>query len=133
MACAREGSSILPKMWEDRSGKVLGLVWTPWDSVRLRIASTHWNVPGKYVPRGELFFFLMQKEPVASNEVVPNPYVSAETLEAFALTGLHAPSGSRKCRGIRWQSASGFGRHVEARLSCEPEMVQLVFDKCHFL
>ena len=27
-----------------------------WDSVRLRTASTHWNVPGKYGPHGELFF-----------------------------------------------------------------------------
>ena len=36
---------------------------------RLRTASTHWNVPGKYGPHGELFFFLIQKEPmVASNQ-----------------------------------------------------------------
>ena len=26
-----------------------------WDSVRLRTASTHWNVPGKNGPHGELF------------------------------------------------------------------------------
>ena len=38
------------------------------DVVRLRTASTHWNVPGKYGPHGELFFFL-RKEQVASNEV----------------------------------------------------------------
>ena len=31
----------------------------PWDSVRLRTASTHWNVPRKYGPHGELFFFLL--------------------------------------------------------------------------
>ena len=35
----------------------------PMESVCLRTASVEWNVPGKYGPRGELFFFLMQKEP----------------------------------------------------------------------
>ena len=39
-----------------------------WDIVRLRTASTHWNVPGKYGPHGELLFFLIQKEPA----IVPN-------------------------------------------------------------
>ena len=54
-----------------------------WDSVRLRTASTHWNVPG-YGPHGELFFFLIKKElVVASNEVLPNP-----------------------CLWIKWQSVS---------------------------
>ena len=40
--------------------------------MRLRTASMHWNVPGKYGPHGELFFFLIKKEQmvVASNEVV---------------------------------------------------------------
>ena len=62
----------------------------PWDSVRLRTASTHWNVPGKYGPHGELSFFLMKKEQVVgSNEVLPNPVVSAETLKACAVTGPH--------------------------------------------
>ena len=54
----------------------------PWDSARLRTASTHWNVPGKYGPHGELFFFLIKKEQVVtSNEVLPNPLVSTETLK----------------------------------------------------
>ena len=39
---------------------------------------------------GELFFFLIKKEQVvASNEVLPNPCVSAETPKACALIGLH--------------------------------------------
>ena len=43
-------------------------------SVRLRTASTHWNVPGKYGPLGELFFSLIEKEQlVASNEVLSHP------------------------------------------------------------
>ena len=36
----------------------------PWDCVRLRTAFTHWNVPKKYGPYGEFFFFLLKKEPV---------------------------------------------------------------------
>ena len=45
-------------IWED--------VWPyldPVNSVCLRTASMGWNVPGKYGPHGELFFFLIQKEP----------------------------------------------------------------------
>ena len=62
----------------------------PWDGVRLRTASTRWNVPGKYGPHGELFFFIMKKrQVVASNEVLPNPCVSAKTVTACALIGLH--------------------------------------------
>ena len=34
----------------------------PMDSVCLRTASMERNVPGKYGPHGELFFFLIQKE-----------------------------------------------------------------------
>ena len=36
--------------------------------MRLRTASTHWNVPGKYGPHGELLFLLIQKKP----EMVPD-------------------------------------------------------------
>ena len=47
----------------------------PWDSVRLRTASTHWNVPGKKGPHSELFFLLIKKEQVvASSEVLPKPF-----------------------------------------------------------
>ena len=62
----------------------------PWDSVRLRTASTCWNVPRKCGPHGELFFFLLRKEPVgASDDEASNPFVSAETLKACGLIGLH--------------------------------------------
>ena len=58
---------------------------------RLRTASTFFRkVPEKYRPQGELFFFLISKEPVAfSNEVPFKPVVLAETLKACALIGLH--------------------------------------------
>ena len=38
---------------------------------------------------GELFFFLIKKKPEVSNEVLPDPFVSAETLKACALIGRH--------------------------------------------
>ena len=77
-------------MWERQFWEGVWPYLDPWDSVRLRTASTHWNVPGKYGPHGELFFFLIKKEQVvASSEVLPNPCVSAETLKACALNGLH--------------------------------------------
>ena len=49
-----------------------------------------WNVPGKHGPHGELFFFLIRKEPVTLTKAVPfKPFVSAETLKVCALIGLH--------------------------------------------
>ena len=63
MTCGSEGSGKL--LWEK-----VWLFLDPWDSVRLRTASSHWNVPGKYGPHGELFFFLRKKEHVVTtNEV----------------------------------------------------------------
>ena len=74
-------------------GRRIGLIWIRWIVCVCAQAATHWNVPGKYGPQGELFFFLIQTEQVvASNEALPNPYVSAETLQGvcgdwFALFG----------------------------------------------
>ena len=49
-----------------------------------------WNVPGKYGSHGELFFFLIKKEPFALTKAVQfKPFVPAETLKACALIGLH--------------------------------------------
>ena len=49
------------------------------DSVCLRTASMEWNVPGKYGPHGELFFFLIQNEPatVAGGETF-SPFFKAD-------------------------------------------------------
>ena len=53
VACAGFLQSLWEKpIWED-----------PMDSVCLRTVSMEWNVPGKFGPHGELFFFLIQKEP----------------------------------------------------------------------
>ena len=45
------------------------------DSVSLRTASTEWNVPEKYGQHGELFSFLIQKEPATT--------LGSETLSPF--------------------------------------------------
>ena len=58
--------------------------------MRLRTASTHWNVPGNYAPHGELWFFLLKKEPMVISELVGfGPCFSAKTVKACALIGLH--------------------------------------------
>ena len=56
----------------------------------MRTASTHWNVPKKYGPHSELFFFLLKKEPTVLSELVEfGPCVSAEIVKTCALIGLH--------------------------------------------
>ena len=46
-----------------------------------------WNVPGKYGPHGELFFFLIQKEPT----IVPD----SETFGPFINAGIRTSSSPR--------------------------------------
>ena len=55
----------------------------PMESVCSRTASTDWNMPGKYGPHGELFFFLIQKEP-ATEQV-------GETFSPFFKADIRAP------------------------------------------
>ena len=64
MACDRVSDLMLP-LWEE----VLWPFLDAWDSVRLRTTSTQWNVPGSYGPYGELFFFLLEKEPMVLTEL----------------------------------------------------------------
>ena len=81
---------MVPKMWGTPLWEGIWPYLDPWDSVRLRTASTHWNVPGKYGPHGELFFFLLKNEPTVISELVElRACFSAETVKACALIGLH--------------------------------------------
>ena len=57
------GTGFLQLLWEKPIWEGVLPCLDPWDSVCLRTASVEWNVPGKYGPHGELFFFLIQKEP----------------------------------------------------------------------
>ena len=71
----------------------------PMDCVCLRTASMEWNEPGKYGPHGELFFFLIQKEPATLpvgetfsplfNAGIRTSLVSADVPKMCALIALH--------------------------------------------
>ena len=77
---------MVPKMWGTPLWESVWLYLDLWDSVRLRTPSTHWNVPKKFGPHGEPFFFLLKKEPVVLSELVEfGPCVSAETVEGMCL------------------------------------------------
>ena len=63
-----------------------------------------------------------QEQVVASNELLPNPCVSAETLKACALIGLHLLAADNEI---------GSRRHVEIWVFRKPDVEQSVFGKCH--
>ena len=85
----------------------------PMDSVCLRTVSVEWNVPGKYGPHGELFFFLIQKEPATVpgsetfspffNADIRTSLFSADVLKKCALLALHV---------IAEEGRDGDGCHV---------------------
>ena len=80
---------MVQKMWEKPLWEGVWPSLDRWDSVRLRTASTHWNAPGRYGPHGGLFFFLKKEPMVLSESVEFGPCISAETVKACALIGLH--------------------------------------------
>ena len=59
MACDRVVWDLMLVLWEE----VLWPFLDAWDSVRLRKTST------RYGPYGELFFFLLEKEPLVLREL----------------------------------------------------------------
>ena len=74
----------------------------PWDSVRFHTVSMHW----KCGPHGELFFFHLKKEPMVLAELIEfRPCISAETVKACVLIGLHMCGGmdasQAQCRSPR--------------------------------
>ena len=76
MACA----GFLQRLWEKPIFKGVWPYLDPWDSVCSRAASMEWNVPRKYGPRGELFFFLIKKEPaIAPNSETFSPFTNPGT------------------------------------------------------
>ena len=89
MACGWMGSGILPKIWEDRSGKVFGLFWTRGTACACARRPPSGTFREVWAAWRALFLPHTEGAVVASNEVLPNPYVCAETLKACALIGLH--------------------------------------------
>ena len=74
--------------------KGFGLIWIRGTAC---ICGQH---SGKYGPHGELFFFLLKKEPMVPGEFVEfGPCFSAETVKACALIGLHM-TAEEKCPSV---------------------------------
>ena len=83
-------------LWEEVLWPLLDVL----DSVRLRIASTQWNVPG----------VLLKKEPgVLSEFVWFGPSISAEKVKACALIGLHMMAEENALRSDSDSSVSSSG------------------------
>ena len=115
------GVGFLQSLWETPIWEGIWPFLDPMDSVRLRTASLEWNVPGKYGPHGELFFFLIQKDPATMpdgetlspfiNADIRTPSLSAGVLKKCALTALRVISEERRngegCRvpglGDEWE------------------------------
>ena len=80
MTGGRVVSGLVLPSWEEALWPFLDA----WDSVRLRTASTRWNVPGRYGPYGELFFFLLEKEPMVLRELSRLGPASASRMASFS-------------------------------------------------
>ena len=102
MVCGQDGSGMEPMMWDKPLLESVWLYLNPWDSVRLRTASAHWNVPKKHEPHGELFFFFLKKELLVLGELVEFwPSISAETVKVCTLFGLHMMAEENALRSDR--------------------------------
>ena len=105
MTCDRVGSGLIPDLWgKPLWEEVLRPFLDARDSVRLRTASTQWNVPGRYGPHGELFFYLLKKE--LSELVRFGPRIPVETVKACALIGLKMMAEENAWRSNSGSSAS---------------------------
>ena len=74
----------LPEMWERTLWEGVWPCLHPWDGVRLRTGMLQ-----RSMGRMASSFFIKKEQVVASNVMLPNPFVSAGTLKACALIGLH--------------------------------------------
>ena len=86
MTSDRVVSDLMLPLWEE----VFWPFLDAWDSVRIRTTSAQWNVPGRCEQYGELFFFLLTKEPMVLRELVRfGPSTPVEAVKARALVCLH--------------------------------------------
>ena len=73
------GVGFLQSLWEKPNWEGVWPYVDSMDIVCLRTASMQWNVPGKYGQHGELFFFLIQKEPaLAPVDETFSPFFKAD-------------------------------------------------------
>ena len=124
VVASRGGCNGLQKcgqnMWEGAYWEGVLLCLDPWDVLRLRTSSSYWNVPGKYGPHSELFFFLVKKELVAFTKAVPfKPVVPAETLKACALIGstLLAAEGEAGSSGSQYPDLGDTQKKISVGLA----------------
>ena len=92
-------------------GKAPGLAPDPWDVVRLRTSPRRWNDPGKGHTASFSSSSSGRSRWLSRRQCRSSPLVSAETLKACALIGLHLLATEDEA-GSKRQSASGFRRHV---------------------
>ena len=93
------GVGVLQSLWGSPIWEGVWPYLDPTDCVCLRTASMAWNVPGKYGPHGELFFFLIQNKPASTpgsdlqpffnNADIRTPLFTADVLRKCALVALH--------------------------------------------
>ena len=96
-------SDLMLPLWEEVLWSFLGA----WDSVCLRGSSTQWNVLERYGPYGELFFFLLEKEPRVLKELVLFvPSIPVEAVKACALVDLAEENPWRSDTGSLFSSNS---------------------------
>ena len=64
MAVSNVSTESLQKVWEGPCWERMWPFLDPWDVVGMRTTASSWNIQKKCRPPGELFFFLIKKEPV---------------------------------------------------------------------
>ena len=132
------GVGFLQSLLEKTIWEGVWLYLDPTDSVRSRTASMEWNVPGKYGPHGELFFFLIQKEPATEqvgetfspffNADIRTPLFSADVLKKCAVIALHMIAEEGRdgdgchARGLDWVAQRVQCGRVKAKLGRRMKM-----------
>ena len=117
---AMAGVGVLQSLWEKPMWEGVWPCLDPMDSVCLRTASMAWNVPGKYGPHGDLFFFLIRNEPAST----PGSETFSTFFNADIRTLLFSPDVLKKCAlialyVIEEQGRDGDGCHVSGLLRAQ--------------
>ena len=112
------GVGFLQSLWKKPIWEGVWPYLDPMDSVCLRTASVEWKVPGKYEPHGELFSFLIQKEPryrrlvrlsaPSSMQASAPPFSLLKSSRKCALIALHiiaeeGEGGQDGCHALIWE------------------------------
>ena len=100
------GAGVLQSLWEKPIWEGGWHHLDPMDSVFLRTASMEWNVPGKYGPHGELFFFLIQKEPAT----VPDSETLSPVINSDIRTLLFSADVLKNCALVALRINADEGR-----------------------